>query len=394
MKLEERKRMMDILLDGIRNGTTHMSDGIMRSPNSDFTCPDLLAQEQQVFFRETPLLMGLSTELPNPGSYWADSATGIPILMIRDSDGRFRAFGNSCRHRGAQVVPDGRGEGDRFSCPFHAWTYNTKGELIAVNREGNFGGVCKENHSLVELPSAEKYGLLWVQPSLGDPIDVDANLGGLQDDMQHWNLKTHLYGAAQNLDARINWKLAIDTFGENYHFDVLHRESLAKTVRGNLQTHDVFDRNYRMLFATQNFEFITNVIPKQDDWPFRHIVLCVYFIYPNVIFLVDPFFVDVLRIFPLNNSTGESRTVHTCYVRDEIHPYFMENEEGFKDRFDGFNSVIDEEDYPMAASSQRTAESGLVEHSLFGRNEPALHHYHNTHRRGLGRPLLELEEVA
>ena len=173
--------------------------------------------------------------------------------MIRDSEGTFRAFGNTCRHRGAQVVPDGRGEGERFPCPFHAWTYNTKGELIAVNRERNFGSVCKAEHSLVELPSAEKYGTLWVQPSLGGPIDVDECLGGLQDDMKHWKLEKHLYGETQNLDAAINWKLAIDTFGENYHFDVLHRDSLAQSLKGNLQTHDVYGLNYRMLFATQSF---------------------------------------------------------------------------------------------------------------------------------------------
>ena len=394
MKVEERRRVLGTLLDGIKSGTTAICDGIMKSPNSDFTCPDLLAQEQRVFFRETPLLMGLSTILPKPNTYWADSATGVPILMIRDSEGTFRAFGNTCRHRGAQVVPDGRGEGERFPCPFHAWTYNTKGELIAVNRERNFGSVCKAEHSLVELPSAEKYGTLWVQPSLGGPIDVDECLGGLQDDMKHWKLEKHLYGETQNLDAAINWKLAIDTFGENYHFDVLHRDSLAQSLKGNLQTHDVYGLNYRMLFATQSFEAITNVIPNKDDWPFRHIVLSVYFIYPNTIFLVDPYFVDVLRIFPLDNLPGQSRTVHNCYVRDETFPYFQENEESYKERFDGFNAIIEREDYPTAATSQRGAESGLVEHILFGKNEPALHHYHNAHRKGLGRPLLEVEEVA
>ena len=29
---------------------------------------------------------------------------------------------------------------------------------------------------------------------------------------------------------------------------------------------------------------------------------------------------------------------------------------------------------------------------VFGRNEPALHHYHNTYREALGMPLLELIE--
>ena len=42
------------------------------------------------------------------------------------------------------------------------------------------------------------------------------------------------------------------------------------------------------------------------------------------------------------------------------------------------------------------AESGHIEFSLFGRNEPALHHYHSTYRSLLGLeplPLLTEAEV-
>ena len=139
----EQQRLLRMLKDGIETGKTADAGGIVRSPVKDFTCPDLLAQEQRIFFRETPLLMGLSSDLPVAGSYWADSETGLPILMTRGEDGEFHAFANVCRHRGMQVVPDGRGEQVRFSCPYHAWTYASTGELIAVNRESSFGTVDK-----------------------------------------------------------------------------------------------------------------------------------------------------------------------------------------------------------------------------------------------------------
>ena len=50
-----------------------------------------------------------------------------------------------------------------------------------------------------------------------------------------------------------------------------------------------------------------------------------------------------------------------------------------------------DEDYLVGESTQRGALSGANTHLVFGRNEPALHHYHNAHRRGLGKPLLEVE---
>lgn len=392
MRHDERQRLIGILKDGLENGGPVQGEGIVKSPLSDYTSPELLAEERKVFFRETPLFMGLSADLPENGSYWADSETGLPILMTRDDEGRFRAFANTCRHRGAQVVPDGRGTQVRFSCPFHAWTYGSRGDLIAVTKADRFGEIDKSDHGLIELPAAERYNMLWVKPTPGGEIDVDKCLGGLQDDMAHWNLDATSYAASQVLDAKINWKLAIDTFGENYHFDVLHRESLAKDIRGNLQTHDTFGPNYRMVFAFTRFPEIAKEVPDQKDWPFRIMTLSVYFIYPNTIFLVDPHAVDVLRMFPDAENPARSTTAHSYYVLPKVKAYFEDPEfpeRNYEERFEGFNHVIMGEDYRMAESTQRCADTGIQSHIMFGRNEPALLHYHNAHRRGLGRPLLE-----
>ena len=394
MRVEEQQRLMSILKTGFDQGAGEVhGEGIVRSPLADFTCPDLLAEEQRVFFRETPLLMGLSGDLPKPGTYWADSQSGLPILMTRDDDGRFRAFANTCRHRGAQVVPDGHGKQKRFSCPFHAWTYGIKGDLIAVNRAERFGAIDKTEHGLIELPAVERYGMLWVKPTPGGDIDVDAQLGGLQDDMQHWDLPAHRFAACQTLHEDINWKLAIDTFGENYHFDVLHRKTLANDIRGNLQTHDTFGRNYRMVFAlVQRFEEAGDALSDSNEWPFRSMTLSVYFVYPNTIVLVDPQAVDIVRMFPHANEPRLSRTAHSFYLTEKGRQLFTGHR--FEERFNGFNAVVQKEDYAMAASTQRCADAGIQSHVLFGRNEPALLHYHNAHRQGLGRPLLEVEPAA
>ncbi len=391
MRKEERQRVLSILRHGWENDVSHDAGGIVRCPVSDFTCTELLAQEQRTFFRETPLFMGLSTDLPEPNSYWVDNATGVSILMVRDPDGEFRAFGNVCRHRGARVVEEGRGTATQFSCPFHAWTYNNRGDLIAINREHKFGSICKEAHSLVELPCQEKFGMLWVKPSPGGTVDIENCLGGLEDDMAHWDLANKSHGASQVIPADANWKMAIDTFGENYHFDVLHKDSLAPEIRGNLQTHDTFGLNYRMVFARKNLLEAFETVSSPDELPFRLITLCVYFIYPNTIFLVDHFAVDVLRVFPANNSTRKSNTYHSWYVFDEAKYYFEDDAHSYEERFAGFNSVIVNEDYKVASDSQDGAESEFYSHIVFGRNEPALHHYHNAHRIGLGRDRLELE---
>jgi len=397
MQRHEQLRLLELLAHGIANNLSADAGGITRAPVSDYTCPDLLRREQAVFFRQTPLLLGLSQDLPEPGSYVATSETGSPILMTRDDAGRFRAFLNVCRHRGTQVVADGRGRRDRFTCPFHAWTYRNSGALIAINREARFGCIDKENHGLVELPAQERHGMLWVRPQPGDGFDVGELLGGLGAEMDSWKLAIHPFAEEQTIEADINWKLALDTFGENYHFDVLHKETLAAEILGNLQTSDAFGLNYRMCFMSKRaYNYMQEHKLSLDSVPFRRVTLSVYFIYPNVILLMDPAGVDLLRMVPHPTDPARSTTHHRFYADPEmveaVKKHRAEHGDGHapESRFVGFNRIVVDEDYAMGASTQKCALSGAQTHYTFGRNEPALRHYHNAHRRGLGLPELDL----
>ena len=77
----------------------------------------------------------LSSELPEAGSFLTNSDLGKPILMTRDEQGRFRAFLNVCRHRGAILEEKERGRRRLFSCPFHGWGYSSAGGLISVPKK-------------------------------------------------------------------------------------------------------------------------------------------------------------------------------------------------------------------------------------------------------------------
>ena len=43
----------------------------------------------------------------------------------------------------------------------------------------------------------------------------------------------------------------------------------------------------------------------------------------------------------------------------------------------------------MGEMTQKAVEAGVLDKLIFGRNEPALHHMHNTYRAALGQPPLE-----
>ena len=386
----EQQRVLNTLVDHLTEETTADAGGIMRVPMSDFTRSELLVREQETFFRDTPLCMGLSSELPEPNTYWSDTSTGVPILMVRDAEGRFQAFANICRHRASQVVPEGHGSADRFTCPFHAWTYGNDGSLLAINKRNHFAKNAKLDMPLFALPSAEFHGTLWIRPTQGDALEENECLTGLDDDFSHWNLSEHIQAGFQIIDARMNWKLMVDSFGEIYHLSILHKNTVANEVIGNVQTLDKYDRHLRMVIANPKINLVRMLMPQPETWPYKQTTTTVYFVFPNVIMLIDAFGIDFLRVFPLDSSPSKARTIHTWYITPKMRDRFKENNMSFEDRLARFRESVEMEDYTIGAHIQANAECGIQEEILLGRNEGSLQHFQNVRRAALGRKLLEV----
>ena len=61
-----RLHVLSTLIEHIADGTTADAGGIMRAPMSDFTCPKLLAREQDVFFETRLYAWALRPIFPSP----------------------------------------------------------------------------------------------------------------------------------------------------------------------------------------------------------------------------------------------------------------------------------------------------------------------------------------
>ena len=59
-----------------------------------------------------------------------------------------------------------------------------------------------------------------------------------------------------------------------------------------------------------------------------------------------------------------------------------------------FDSTVEQEDYAMGEMTQKAVEAGMLDKLIFGRNEPALHHFHNSYREAMGQPPLEEYRAA
>ena len=379
----DRNELIDITRRALKiamDKTTDMMPSERILPAAIYTSQELFDRERE-YVRSTPQLVGYRSELPGPGTFATKTVMDVPVLLTRDDDGVVHAFENVCLHRQAKVA-SGCGEAERFTCPYHAWSYSKTGKLVGVPGRDGFPTAASTGAGLKELPAVEHAGFLWVglDPD-GGPLDIAAHLGELGPELESWGLGDWNSVGEKVLDAPVNWKLALDTFGENYHFASVHQNTFALLARSNCALFDTYGPHYRLIFPLQN---ITELADKpESEWEPLHNFVLIYAIFPNIVLSVTFINGEIFRVYP-GAKVGQSITVHqnatTLDTSDEA------GRKGADDIFDYAHASVRDEDYSLAATVQANMTSGVRQQVVFGRNEPGLHHRHNSMEAAVGPP--------
>lgn len=373
MQHREQVALAKRLLDFIDTKSTQLMDEVYRQPVREYTCPEQAAREYARFFRAGPLCVGLSGQLPQAGSFVTHELAGVPMLFTRDLQGGFRAFLNVCRHRGAKVAR-GCGTARSFTCPYHAWVYGADGALIGRPEEAAFGGAPRAEHGLVPLPAIERDGLLWICPTPGGAFDLERRLGTLQAELASFELgRFHLY-ATRDLERQMNWKLVVDTFLESYHFCILHKDSICPIFYQNLATFDAWGDDFRLVSPRRTIVELRE--QPETAWNLRPYIVGIYVLFPNTVLVWQGEQVELWQIFPVRGDPNKAVLRLSLYspepaLTDKARRHWDKNLELVL-------HVVENEDFPVGESIQRGFHSPAQEHIVFGRNEPALAHYHRA----------------
>lgn len=203
---------------------------LTRIPYWVYQSPELYALEQRRIY-EGPVwnFLCLECELARPGDYRTTFVGVMPAVVVRDYDNEIYAFENRCAHRGALIALDSGGNARDFTCVYHAWNYDLKGNLKAVAFEEGVGGrggmpktFCREHHSPRKLRIATFSGLVF---------------GSLHDDVPP--IEEYLGEEIACRIARVlhkplvvlgrftqmlpnNWKLYFENVKDTYHASLLH----------------------------------------------------------------------------------------------------------------------------------------------------------------------------
>ena len=169
-------------------------------------------------WRKGWLFAGHACEIRNPGDWLTLQVETDSLIVIRGEDGAVRALHNVCRHRGSQIVAPGRGSTKRLVCPYHQWTYDTKGALTFCR---GMHELDKAQFSLKKVQCEVVEGLIFI--SLAEnPAPFAAARELMAPYLKPQGLERAKVAKQVDYEIHANWKLVWENNRECFHCNINH----------------------------------------------------------------------------------------------------------------------------------------------------------------------------
>lgn len=213
-------KAFDLDLTECRKAATEASS----LPPKCYTSDDIAEIEIETVFRKSWIGVGRSDMVRSAGDFITFDIAKQNVVLLRDTEGKLRAFANSCRHRAARVV-NGSGSCKGLRCPFHSWFYGLDGKLVAAPHMESATGFDKSEYGLVAYRAEERAGFVFICLSADAP-DLDTYLGDFTALHSPWPLESLVTVRRQEVEVDCNWKMFIEVFNEYYHLPFVHPDSI------------------------------------------------------------------------------------------------------------------------------------------------------------------------
>jgi len=210
-------------------------------PSSWYRNPDIFRIEKEFIFSREWVAVARVEDLPHSGDHKLLDVSGESVLLIRNRDGQLRAFYNVCRHRGARLCRDpeepvaagrvalagGVTGGRLIVCPYHQWSYDLNGALVAAPHLGSHTGFDRRGYDLYPIGAATWGGFIFLHltPAASEPIETQ--LGAIPDHLRRYPLAQLRVGASIEYQVAANWKIICENYNECYHCAGVHPELCA-----------------------------------------------------------------------------------------------------------------------------------------------------------------------
>jgi phenylpropionate dioxygenase-like ring-hydroxylating dioxygenase large terminal subunit len=204
-------------------------DRVHRSLYSD---PAIFELEMERIFGRAWLVLGHESQVKSPGDYYTTRMGREPVIVTRKQNNEIGVLVNRCAHRGATVCAEGRGNTERFVCPYHGWSYDSAGALKAVPFESGYDKQALAHLRLKAVPRVAVYrGFIFASladrgPSLEEFLGpARASFDDLVDRAPGGELE--VAGGVFKHAYHGNWKLMLENHLDGAHPAWVHASSVA-----------------------------------------------------------------------------------------------------------------------------------------------------------------------
>lgn len=386
MRQAERERVMVEIADLLGRESFPMTDRTQDNEVFRYTDPAYTQRELESVFTLNPRVIAVSGQVPDVGDFFADDASGEPLVIMRAQDGVVRAFYNVCVHRGTKVVCEEAGNRQRHVCPFHGWVYDAAGRLRAVSDAEAFPDLGENRQGLVPLNVVERHGLVWQLPDGWTETDLARSLGGIDDELASYEVDEMSLDRTAVLQQPVNWKFVMDGFLETYHFKYLHGATIGPFVRSNFGLTDEYGSHTRMIVLRASYDPDALATDETAD-PMPHIAVA-YQLFPNTVMVWQGTHIEIWTSYPTAGAADRCNIRVTVVIPDPAKSNAPDVD--WDRNWAILMGTVLEEDFEVSRRAQAGYRTGAVEKLVYGRNEPALQAFH----RNLARQVTDADPIS
>lgn len=359
---------------------------------TDYASQAVYEEERERIFYRGWVCIGRADEVGAPGEYLVRDVLGESVFVVRNAAGALRAFYNVCAHRGTRLLdeePASGTMGKALKCPYHAWSYDHDGRLLATPNVHEDEQFSRDDYRLHDVAVAEHAGFLFV--SLADeprPLpDHLANSNETITDFERYRMGELRLARRITYDVAANWKIVVENYNECLHCPTIHPE-LVQVIpmyrKGEVWDGETRDGGNPMAAGATSFTATgTSDLPKFPDLlPDDYGMYYGAFQFPNLMVNLHPDSVMAYVVHP----KGPARTivVSEFYFRPEALAMPGFDPSPTVDLWD----TISRQDWAVCERAQLGVSSRAYRSGVYPRKDRLLFDFNERWRREMGRPLV------
>ena len=348
-------------------------------PAFAYTSPEFYQREVERIWRKTWNFIGSADQIRNNGDYFTLNFAGVPIIVLRDHDGKIRAFANTCRHRGSELL-EGKGNCKLIVCPYHSWTYDLSGNLRGTPEMDKTLNFNKADYGLSSIAIDTWGNFLFINFDK-NPEPLKKHLGDLPEKLAPYRLENMALARRKSFQTDCNWKLFVENAKESYHIGTVHRATInqyasakaagywvEKATGDYVVTFAQHEGSMALLKGAKGFPTIESLEGRREAGG-----TYAPLIYPSTYLACTIDCAWYLEMHPI--SASKTYMVHgALFPRDRLdRPDFEEVAKNYYLRWD----VTIEEDILASVRQQRGLETPFAPSGRFSHREPLVHEIDN-----------------